>query len=66
MRRGGENMPYCDVTKLFLGSHNTYTYTYTSTHPRQRSSTDQSTDTTKLQLGEPMRFFGVTYRSSND
>ena len=62
MRRGGENMPYCDVTKLFLGSHNTYTYT----HPDRDSSTDQSTDNTKFQLGEPMRFFGVTYRSSND
>lgn len=26
-------------------------------------TTDQTLDTTKAQLGEPVRFFGVTYRS---
>lgn len=28
--------------------------------------TDQSTDTTKLQFGEPMSFIGVTSRSRNN
>ena len=29
-------------------------------------TTDQSTDTTKVQLGEPMSFIGVTYRNMGE
>lgn len=34
-----------------------------SIYPRQGSKTDQSMDTTKLQLGEPVSFLGDTYRN---
>ena len=37
-----------------------------STHPTSEPTTDQSTDTTKIQLGELISFTGVTYRSMGE
>jgi hypothetical protein len=34
-----------------------------SLHPKQKPMTDQSADTTKVQLGEAMSFIVVTYRT---
>ena len=37
-----------------------------STHPTSEPTTDLSTDNTKNQLGEPISFTGVTYRSMGE
>lgn len=46
----------CCVTKLFLGRCNTH----------RESRTDQSTNTNKVQLGEPLSSTGVTYRNMGE
>ena len=47
--------------KLALGRHNTHLFTLD-----RNPTTDQSTDTTKVQLGKPMSFIGVTYRTMGE
>lgn len=51
---------FCD--KTFPGEDTTHI----SIHPYRECKTDQSMDTIKIQLGEPMDFIGVTYRNRND
>ena len=55
------NLISCCVTKLFIGRCNTHLLT-----PARDLLTIQSTDTTKVQLGEPMSFVGVADRSMRE
>lgn len=54
--------PVISCVTLFLRRHE-QTFFHT---PYQEPTTDQSTDTTRVELGEPMSFTVVTCRSRND
>lgn len=60
--KGLKNVKSLFCNKTFSGEDTTHI----SIYPYRECKTDQSTDTIKIQFGEPMGFIGVTYRNRND
>lgn len=57
-----DTLPVCTAVRDFPQGDTTYTVT----HPNREPVSDHSTDTAKVQLGEPVSVTGVTRRSMGE